>query len=369
MAQRVFFRQQHAPRRFITCTATSLFSSFLFVPTVKEAAGWRVIPREEAARSAEALLATTVRTPHRCYMLAGHWTVEVDGPPNAPVLVLTPGYASGSALYGPVLDELAKRYKVYCVDWLGTGASLRPPWTARNVAEGEFFFVDALRRWTDAARLGEFSLGGHSLGGYLSTAYALAHPKSINHLILIDPAGMTSADSRVKAMRDRSWLLDLVGRAWEGGVTPASIVRALGPWGEGATRSVVMRRFAAPLASGTLPLDALAAYFKNILGGQESAEQALAVLLAFGAQAKAPMGPRLLERPVRFPVTFVYGEYDWIDGGPFATGGGVQLSKKLKDEGVDSECIVVPNAGHFVFLEAPRHFERVVRNRPGAFVR
>ena len=359
--QRVFIRPPIAPRRFIARTAASVLSSFLFSP-LQEAAGWRVIPREEAARSGEALVAATVKTPHRCYMLAGHWTIELDGPVGAPALVLTPGYASGSALFGPILDALATRYKVYCVDWLGTGASLRPAWTAKNVTEGETFFVDGLKRWADAARLTDFALGGHSLGGYLSAAFALAHPKLVRHLLLIDPAGLTNADPRVAKMRGSSWVVDLVARAWEGGVTPASLVRALGPWGETATRNVVTRRFAAPLAAGTLPIEPLALYFRCILTGPASAEQALAVLLAFGAQAKVPMGPRLVEQLEAFPVTLVFGEYDWVDGG---AGGGVALAQKLKERGVDAECAVVRNAGHFVFIEAPRAFERVALTRLG----
>jgi hypothetical protein len=123
--------------------------------------------------------------------------------------------------------------QIYCVDWLGCGASERPRWTARTVHEGEYkqlvkrmrgprravsvcvlldwpstalsaaafrtvaflpltarssppplllvgerFFTESLEAWRQAQGLGStpFVLVGHSLGGYLSGGCALRIP-------------------------------------------------------------------------------------------------------------------------------------------------------------------------------------------------
>jgi hypothetical protein len=145
---------------------------------MRHALGFRRITPAECAASCDELLRCTVRTPFSTYLRNGLYTVELASPahnPNAPVLVLTHGYATGSGLwcvvfdrvladifnndvkflsfspaftYGSVnrcyaLDKLAPYFKVYAVDWLGCGASERPPWNAGTTAAAEAFFLDA----------------------------------------------------------------------------------------------------------------------------------------------------------------------------------------------------------------------------------
>ena len=329
--------------------------------------GWRAVPREDASRAAEALLRAAVRSRFTCRDVAGHFTVELDAPfAGAPVIVLAPGYASGSALWAPVLDDLARTHKVYAVDWLGTGASARPAWRARTVAEGEAFFVGGLAAWAAAAGVGQFALAGHSLGGYLAAAFALAHPGRLNHLVLIGAAGMPGSrapgarpdEALVIDWRARSYLVDAAARAWEAGVTPGGIVRSLGPWGEALTRRLVERRFGGA-AGLPLPLPLLAQYMHAMLAGAGSGEHALSLIFYFGARAKSPMGPRLCAAaPGALPrVTIVYGEQDWMD----VRGGGLLLAEGLRGRGVDAACVLVPRAGHFAFLDAPVAVARAVR--------
>jgi cardiolipin-specific phospholipase len=78
------------------------------------------------------------------------------------------------------------------------GRSARVPFTVTapradvdgRVAQAEAFFVDALEEWRARAGLERMQLVGHSLGGYLGTAYALKYPHRVSRLILVSPAGV-----------------------------------------------------------------------------------------------------------------------------------------------------------------------------------
>ena len=66
----------------------------------------------------------------------------------------------------------------------------------------------------------------------------------------------------------------------------------------------------------------------------------LAHLLAPGAHARMPMVDRVA--PLKMPVTFVYGEHDWMD-----PDGGLAAVKNLRAAGnKHSKMVIVPGAGH-----------------------
>jgi cardiolipin-specific phospholipase len=87
---------------------------------------------------------------------------------------------------------------MYAVDWLGMGRSARVPFVVKatrtdvvaRVDQAEAFFIDALEEWRVKQGIERFQLVGHSLGGYLSVAYALRYPERVSKLILVSPAGI-----------------------------------------------------------------------------------------------------------------------------------------------------------------------------------
>jgi pimeloyl-ACP methyl ester carboxylesterase len=336
-------------------------------------AGWRETPRAEAAAACEALLRTAVGTPFTTYTLGGLYTVELAAPrAGAPVLVMLSGYSSGAGLFYPSLDRLAQHYHVHCVDVLGTGASERPPFTAQTAEEGEAFFLHALEQWralrfpappstgsgssssssSSTSSSPPLTLLGHSLGGYLAAAYALRHPQAVAHLILVNAAGIPAqADGRIAAARARHWVVGALGWAWEAGVTPGALVRALGPAGSTLVEGIVQRRF-----GGATPPE-LARYVHAIMSAQGSGEYALSRLLNFGAHAKAPLGPRLLEG-WRGRTTVLHGARDWMDLRASAA-----LVGGLRERGVDAAFVTVAGAEHYVFMERPEAFAAALVQR------
>jgi pimeloyl-ACP methyl ester carboxylesterase len=124
-------------------------------------------------------------------------------PSAPPPAVLLHGYGAGLGFFYqnlPTLAEWAGRRgsSAYALDWLGMGRSARVPFTVKakkddiqgRVKEAESFFIDSLEEWRQKMGLEKMTLIGHSLGGYLSVAYALRHPTRVSKLILLSPAGV-----------------------------------------------------------------------------------------------------------------------------------------------------------------------------------
>lgn len=310
-------------------------------------------------------------------------------PPPPPPVVLFPGYGAGAGLFFRNLAPLARLgMPVLAADWLGTGLSGRPPFpiprstapdqTTRLTAER--FFLDAFSQWCEEEGIGAgrprgpMILIAHSLGGYLSATYALERPRDVEHLILVCPAGLPSQpddwrEGLHKRVAESSGRFSLrpalvrwAERAWDDGVTHGSILRALGPFGLGEK---LMRRYAGGRFSahgGGLSsdeADAVGSYLHQITAQEGSGEHALRHLLGFGAWAHAPLGQRL-EALSGVPVSFVYGQRDWMKyEHAEAVAARLDEIRPRTAEG-DHEVVVLPDAGHFPFIETPRAFDDAV---------
>ncbi|EEB89031.1 hypothetical protein MPER_12926, partial [Moniliophthora perniciosa FA553] len=104
--------------------------------------------------------------------------------PNAPPpAVLLHGYGAGLGFFFKNFHALAdwagrRGTNIYAVDWLGMGRSARIPFTTLWKSGDKKMGLDKM------------TLIGHSLGAYLSTAYALKYTGRVDKLILLSPAGV-----------------------------------------------------------------------------------------------------------------------------------------------------------------------------------
>lgn len=120
------------------------------------------------------------------------WTLSMNTEsPNTPIVLLH-GYVSALAFWMLNFDELSKNHPVYAIDLLGFGKSSRPNF-ADDPHEIEEQYVRFLERWRESMNIPKMILLGHSLGGFISSCYALRHPDRVEHLILADPWGFQSA--------------------------------------------------------------------------------------------------------------------------------------------------------------------------------
>ena len=165
------------------------------------------------------------------------------------------------------------------------GRSARVPFVVKakrddidgRVAEAESFFIDSLEEWRQKMGLERMTLIGHSLGGYLSIAYALKYPTRVSKLILLSPAGIPRdpnttvyarevADEQVSGsddhaerathervsnmragqraeQRKESRTRKLFTYLWEEGWSPFQVVRSTMFWGPMLVGKYSSRRF------------------------------------------------------------------------------------------------------------------------------
>ncbi|KAG6837990.1 hypothetical protein H0H93_008384 [Arthromyces matolae] len=310
--------------------------------------------------------------------------------PNAPPpAILLHGYGAGLGFFYQNFPALARwagdrQTSVYALDWLGMGRSARIPFSVKakrddipgRVAEAESFFVDSLEEWRQKMGLDKVTLIGHSLGAYFSTAYALKYPTKVNKLILLSPAGVPrdpnytmpsrevtdtgdtassgSAEPATKvkvdeiraaqkaAKKEESRTRRLFTYLWEEGWSPFQVVRSTFVWGPMLIGKYSSRRFTGLSEEDTRDMHD---YIMNITLAKGSGEYCISHVLAPGAHARMPLVDRISE--LKIPVTFVYGDHDWMD-----PEGGRQSVENLRKAGNgQGRMYIVSNAGHHVYLD------------------
>eukprot|EP00808_Paulinella_micropora_P015589 g66931.t1 len=115
------------------------------------------------------------------------------------------------------------------------------------------------------------------------------------------PVGLPQITPRNELPR---WLSVL----WDAGVTPISLVRALGPAGPCLVRQVSRLRWGHVL--NPEQLKATASYIWHVNAGPPCADIAIVRLLRAGAWPRKAIAPLLIRLQV--PMTFLYGDLDWM---------------------------------------------------------
>ncbi|KAF4541141.1 Alpha beta hydrolase fold protein [Lasiodiplodia theobromae] len=337
-------------------------------------------------------------------------------------LVMLHGYGAGLGFFYKNFESLSRRpgWKLYALDMLGMGRSSRPPFKIRTkdhqgkITEAENWFIDALEEWRVKRGIDRMTLLGHSMGGYMVTAYALKYPGRIEKLLLVSPVGIpedplatksdlpeapTDSTATNEFLHDQNisldnstadikpsetqqpgeekpfqkpppkWLVHL----WEANISPFSIIRLSGPLGPRLTSGWTSRRFAHLPQEEAL---ALHDYSYSLFRQRGSGEYALAYILAPGVFARDPLIRRMhkigrQEGENGVPIVFMYGDNDWMD-----VNGGLAAEKKIKAENAkalegkseeekrkdngDAKVVVIEKAGHHLYLDNFEHFNRVM---------
>ncbi len=122
-----------------------------------------------------------------------HIHSEVTG--DGPAVLLTHGFAASSHMFASTVPELAADHRAIVWDLPGHGASAAPDDPAQYSVP---VFLDHMLALIDGAGADGAIVLGHSLGGFLSLQFALAHPDRVRGVVLVD----TGPGYRSDAARD-----------------------------------------------------------------------------------------------------------------------------------------------------------------------
>ncbi|WP_433798247.1 alpha/beta fold hydrolase [Actinomycetospora sp. CA-084318] len=110
--------------------------------------------------------------------------VSVDGPADAPAVVLLHGFPQTHLMWRHVVADLAVDHRVIAPDLRGYGASDKPADTGDTYAKRTMAAdVVAVARHLGVER---FALAGHDRGALVAIRAGLDHPDAISHLTILD---------------------------------------------------------------------------------------------------------------------------------------------------------------------------------------
>jgi pimeloyl-ACP methyl ester carboxylesterase len=132
--------------------------------------------------------------------LDGHLFYSVKGSGKA--VVLLHGFLEDHSIWQRFSDKLSKKYTVISIDLPGFGKS-----SVFSTIHSMEFMAKAVKHILDVEKVEKCVLTGHSMGGYVSLAFAELYPETLNGLVLFH--SQAAADSE-EAKRNRDRTIELV---------------------------------------------------------------------------------------------------------------------------------------------------------------
>jgi abhydrolase domain-containing protein 6 len=125
----------------------------------------------------------------RVVQVGDHRIVYSEGGQGEPVVLLH-GFGASADSWNRFAKQLTRRYHVIAPDQPGWGASTR----IESASYGYPAQVERLHQFLSALALKRVHLVGHSMGGFIASAYAARYPDEVITLGLIAPHGMTEPE-------------------------------------------------------------------------------------------------------------------------------------------------------------------------------
>jgi proline iminopeptidase len=255
------------------------------------------------------------------------WEESGSGPP----LLCHPGGPGASARYFGALPELVEERALLLLDPRGTGASDRPADAGAYDLSDYAIDIETVREHLDLERL---DLLGHSHGGFVAMTWASTYPDRVGRLVLTN-----TAPRFTDAIRQARQAI-VAGHASE-------------PWFPDALAALQAHQ-AGDYADDAELAGLLEREMRLFSPGWGEDEQAVAAaMLASGMNADAlrhfnehvapSMDLRAGLARITAPTLVITGGVD-----PF----GESTAREMTAALADAALVVVPDSGHFVFLES-----------------
>jgi proline iminopeptidase len=265
---------------------------------------------------------------------------------EGPALVCHGGGPGFSAFYFGELAGLGQRLELILLDPRGTGGSDRPADARAYAIEDYANDVEELREHLGLERI---NLLGHSHGGVVAMDYTARYPDRVEKLVLASTLARF-AQEQVAAME-----ASMAGKAGE-------------PWFEDASAALQAEQageFETDEELGELALREFPFYFAHYGDAERAYLESLRddipnadTLRYFNQEVFETFDLRPQLGEITAPTLVVTGEQDFITGPVCAA----EIEACL----TDARKVVIPGAGHFVFVEAPEEFRAAVLDFLGA---
>ena len=241
---------------------------------------------------------------------------QLDGPADAPLLVLIHGLGLNRNVWESFIPRLAQRYRVLTYDLYGHGESASPP-----VKPDLRLYSEQLRELLDELAIQRCSMVGFSLGGMINRRFAIDHPDRLEALVI-----MNSPHER--------------GTQAQQQVEQRALDSASG--GPGATLEAAIERwFSADfIAANPEYIDRVRGW---VLANDADDYAASRQVLAFGVIELIRPDP-----PIAHPTLVVTCEFD--------SGSTPAMSQAIAAEISAAQVIVVPGLRHMGLVENPSFF-------------
>ncbi|MDN3645912.1 alpha/beta hydrolase [Pontixanthobacter aestiaquae] len=259
-----------------------------------------------------------------------------EGPRDAPAIVLLHGSNADLLTWNPWVERLSDTYRIIRFDQPGhglTGATPDEDYTIQT-------YVDTIDRVAGKLKLTRFTLGGNSMGGGHTLAYALQHPERLEAMILVDAGG----PPRQKNDED--------GTKGSGGNIGFTIAQTPGVrelMKHVTPRSMVEQSLRQSVTNQDIVTDeAVDRYWEMLRYPGNRA----ATIFRF-SQTRVPFTEEQMAS-LDIPSLIIWGEEDAI----IPLSAGEWLNTHLPN----SELLVLPNIGHLPMEEAPNETAATVRS-------
>ena len=245
-----------------------------------------------------------------------HVAYRLDGPEDAPVVMLSNSLMSNHTMWDPQMSELTKSFHVLRYDTRGHGLTDAPtgPYSIKLLAEDAVALIDALS--VEKVHFAGLSMGG-MIGQYLGANYS----GRLHSLLLCD----TASEMPTPAMWN-----DRIATAQEQGIIG--------------------------LIDGTLTRWFTKAFLNNEIAAVEKVAKMIRATDSVGyiecAGAIRDMSQTSILSNIEVPTIIIVGEDD-----PACT---VEQSKVLERHIKHSELVVIKNAAHLSNIEQPEVFNATI---------
>lgn len=330
-------------------------------------------------------------------------------------VVVIHGYMAALGYFIKNYEQIVKSkdgVRLHAIDLPGFGNSSRPPFPPsllddlspldeiEQIKQIENWFIDKIELWRKKRGIKSFKLIAHSMGAYLASCYLMKYnnptdpntKKIVEEVVMVSPLGTETSYASLLSPNslhalggnplkefitresgetveidpelERLWqylgkprapLIRILQHLWKWKISPFEVLQYLGPFYSKILSYWSYARFQNLKAnddsgSGSDLISSLHNYSFSVFNQYpRSGELAIVKIITFEILAKLPLSDRGLIEYLHdqgIKTLWMYGEKDWMNfkGGKF-------IHDKLSEKGASSSFLIVPRAGHHIYLD------------------